>query len=130
MVYWNFHHQISSNFAEHIFAVVQYQYFVSLAKPIFAIYCQIVNIDSTKIPALKVVLIQIQEFRSCKVNRKPTEKHNFFHCWPYTHICLRSHSIDLEQVITIIIALKRSPFSFWQLIQTGKVGYLVRFYSS
>ena len=89
-----------------------------------------------KISALKVVLIQIQEFRWSKVNRKPTEKQKvsfcYSHRWPYTYICLRSHSADLDQVITITIALKRSPSSFWKLIQTGKVGYWIwiRVYSS
>ena len=79
------------------------------------------NINSAEMSTLKVVLIQIQELRWCKANRKPNEKQKFSHSWPYTHICFRSHSTDLEQAITIIIALKMSPFSFWYLIQTGKV---------
>ena len=48
----------------------------------------------------QVTLILIQEFKWCKVERKPTEKQKFLfcclYCRPFTHLYLQSHSVDLE----------------------------------
>ena len=34
-------------------------------------------------------------------------------CWPYIHTYLHRHSVDLEEVVTHYVALKKSRSSFW-----------------
>ena len=62
------------------------------------------------------------------INRKPTEKQKFCfwcsHYWQYTHICLQSDSVDLEQFTTHYDCFKKVSVQFLPTDTNWKGGTL------
>ena len=47
-------------------------------------------------------------------------------CWPYTHICLQSYLVNLEQVTNHYDCLEEVSVPFLPTVHTGKVGNWIR----